>query len=61
MGSRYVISGVQLGMFTAFSKHSDSEGAEKLMNEIINDQWYKDSTADIKEDVEILKSFYDQK
>jgi hypothetical protein len=56
MGSRYILSGVQLGLFQAMAEHGDTKGIKKLANEISENQWYKDSTDTLENDVESLKS-----
>jgi hypothetical protein len=56
MGSRYVVSGVQLGMLKAMAEHGDSDGIEKLTNEISENQWYKNSKNELSDDIESLRS-----
>ena len=53
MGSRYVVTGVQLGVLKGLIKH-DKEDADQLLNEIIDQQFIGESTKDILEDVSQL-------
>lgn len=61
MGSRYIVSGVQLGMFKAFATAGDDEAAENLLNNIVKDQKIKDSYITLEEDVQTTREFYDRR
>ena len=54
MGSRYLITGVQLGMIGAFASiqnNANQEPIKKLLDEIIENQWIGYSGNSIQKDV----------
>ena len=52
MGNRFVISGVQLGMFIAIpSLHDRQKEADK----VIKDQWIEDSEEPLSTDIKLYK------
>jgi len=61
MGSRYMVSGVQLGMFKSFATAGDDKAAEDLLNGIVKDQQIKDSYTTLEEDVRTTREFYDRR
>ena len=54
MAGRYIITGVQLGMLLAYAKSGNSEDIEKLIDEIINNQFVGNSNKII--DVDVTKA-----
>ena len=55
MGARYVVSGVQLGIFRSLVEAGDETQAEKLLNEIVNNQHITNSTEPLDKDIEFIK------
>jgi len=56
MGGRFLISGVQLGMFKALAKVGDNEGVCKLSDDIERKQFVSDSDDGVEQDA---KAFND--
>jgi len=54
MGERYLISGVQLGMFKVYCEEERPEKVEALINEIIDKQFLGRSKTTIEIDTEAI-------
>jgi len=52
MGNRFIISGVQLGMFIAIPKQEDRQ---KEADKVIKDQWLEDSEEPLSTDIKLYK------
>ena len=55
MAGRYLVTGVQLGMLLAINS---KEEKEKIINNIIEEQFIANSGNDIKEDCKIIGNIY---
>ena len=55
MGARYIVSGVQLGMFRSLVEAGDETQAEKLLNEIVNNQHITNSIEPLDKDINFIK------
>lgn len=58
MGSRYMVSGVQLGMLKALSQNGDEVAVENLLNEIAEEQHIEDSDDSLEEDIKLTRDLY---
>lgn len=58
MGERYLVTGAQLGMFQAFAKAKDPTLTDKLVNDIIDEQFIGNTENPIKEDVQTAKKVF---
>lgn len=56
MGSRYLITGVQLGILKGLIQCNKIEEADKLINEIIEDQFVFESNLMIERDVQHIQN-----
>jgi len=56
MGGRYLLTGVQLGIFKALAKEAK---AESVVDKIIEEQFVFDSSGDVDSDVKILRDMYE--
>lgn len=61
MGGRYIVSGVQLGIFKALVSLGDDKEAETLLNQIVQDQHLKYSHEPLKEDVKDIRELCNRK
>jgi hypothetical protein len=57
MGSRYLVTGVQLAMIKTIAQTGDIESVKKLCHEIHDEQYIVESNEDIKKDAEILRNY----
>lgn len=55
MGSRFLITGVQIGMLLAFYDYSKESGKE-LLKDILENQYLYDSNEPIENDIEQIKN-----
>jgi len=55
MTERYLVTGVQLGMFFAFD---DKKQREELMDEIVENQFLGNSKKKIEDDVKSISTFF---
>ena len=54
MGSRYLVTGVQLGMLKAYTNLGEKEETNKVLNEIIEEQCIGHSNENLDDDVILL-------
>ena len=55
MGGRCLITGVQIGMMKTFLSMKDTKKVDKLLDEILENQFIYDSESSIEEDIEKWK------
>jgi thioredoxin-like negative regulator of GroEL len=58
MGSRYMVSGVQLGMIKALITTGDEEEAQNVLDTIAQDQHVQNSTELLEHDVQNIRELY---
>ena len=60
MGSRYMVSGVQLGMLRGLAENGDDIEVEKLLKKIGQHQHIQDSVEPLEKDIKNLRNFIEE-
>ena len=60
MGERYLITGVELGMFQVFAKENKPDKINKLVEEIIDKQFVGNTSNPIKQDVNLVSKMFSE-